>query len=106
MTDDTSGDAARPENDADLPNPSPRGVAGYSKTSLIGLAAIAEFNLVVGYDIREVMRDEWWKVGDGGDGRADVLLTADGARAMARFAPRADAPEVVERVIAKGRAQR
>lgn len=87
-------------------NPSPIGnLPLIDKNSPMGLFATAEFNHNVGYDIREVMRDEWWKVAEI-DGRPGVVLSADGMRAMAPFAPRANAAEVVEQIIAQVREQR
>lgn len=76
------------------------------KTSPVGQFAIAEFNHNVGYDIREVFEDAWWQVGITPGGDAGVLLAADGVRAMARFAPRPDASELVEQIITAARDKR
>lgn len=60
--------------------------------------AVAEFNAVVGYDIRVVFSDDTWAVMLV-DGEPQVVVNADGMRTMARFAPRSDALEVAEQVI-------
>lgn len=68
--------------------------------------AVAEFNASVGYDIRTVLSDSHWFVASVNGARPDVLVSAEGMRAMARFAPRPDAAEVVEQIIAQGRRSR
>lgn len=68
-----------------------------------GLLARAEWLLNLGYDIAAVMNDEDWSVRLL-DGYPEVMLTANGLRVMARFAPRPLGPEVAEEIIAAGRA--
>lgn len=73
-------------------------MSGIRKDDPDAVRAIDELNATVGYDIRVVLDDQWWRVAAVG-GRVEVLFTADGVRALARFAPRPDAPEIAERII-------
>lgn len=89
---------------SNLPRPMPYGGATpVPKDSSEGVTALAEFNAVLGFDFSKVAHNEWWQVVRDADGHCEVVVTADGMRVMARFAPRPDAGEFAERIIRAAR---
>jgi hypothetical protein len=84
-----------------------RAVDELSVTVGYDMRAVDELSVTVGYDVRAVLTPGARRVVrlGGPESPVEVLLNAEEMRALARFAPRPDAGNLVERLIVDARRQ-